>query len=72
MEASLFSLPTLWRRRMGEWSVLMCRGELEIEPERTEDVSGGEAIAACGKEMTGKCAKYEPMSRGNCSTLQKQ
>ena len=51
VEASLISLPTLWRRRTGDWSVLMGRGELEIEPERTEDVSGGEAMAAFGPSL---------------------
>ena len=44
-EASLISLPTLCRRRTGEWSVLTGRGELEIDPERMDELSGGDAMA---------------------------
>lgn len=35
----------LCRRRIGEWSVLAGRGELEIEPESTDELSGGDAMA---------------------------
>ena len=44
-DASLSSLATLCRRRTGEWSVLMGRGELEMDPVRMEELSVGDVMA---------------------------